>query len=233
MEKLNDLQKLLKITFRNLALIKQAFTHRSYLNEVKKPISSNERLEFLGDSILSYLVSDYLYQTFPLLPEGELTNLRSSVVKTSTLASIAKNLDLGSYLFLSRGEEESGGRNNPSLLADTFEALLGAIYLDGRISAVKSILDRFLFPLLPKIMAEKSYKDAKSMFQEFVQEVTKFSPIYKVLHEEGPDHAKRFVVGVYVGRELWGEGSGKNKHEAEQAAATAALEKWKKKEYNK
>ena len=233
MEKLNNLQKLLKINFRNLALIKQAFIHRSYLNEVKKPVSSNERLEFLGDSILSYLVSDYLYQTFPLLPEGELTNLRSSVVKTSTLANIAKSLDLGSYLFFSRGEEEGGGRNNPSLLADTFEALLGAIYLDGKISAVKSILDRFLFPLFPKIMAEKSYKDAKSMFQEFVQEVTKFSPIYKVLHEEGPDHAKKFVVGVYVGRDLWGEGSGKNKHEAEQAAASIALEKWKKREYNR
>jgi ribonuclease-3 len=189
-------------------------------------------LEFLGDSILSYLVSEYLYKKFADLPEGELTNLRSSVVKTATLASIAKSLNLGDCLFLSRGEEESGGRGNPSLLADTFEALLGAIYLDLGLSAVVAVLNKFLFPLLPKIMKEKSYKDDKSTFQELVQEVTKFSPIYKVLREEGPDHAKKFTVGVYVGNNLWGEGNGKSKHEAEQVAATSALEKWRKKDYN-
>lgn len=225
----SKLENKLEIRFNNFELINKAFTHRSYLNENKSKKESNERLEFLGDSILSYSVSSFLFDKYPNLPEGELTNLRSSVVKTSTLAQIAKDLQLGDYLLLSRGEEEGSGRKNPSLLADTFEAFLGAVFLDSGIETVIKILKITLFPLIPKIYREKSYRDAKSIFQEVVQNNTKISPIYKVIKEEGPDHAKTFTLGVYVDDGLWGVGVGKNKQEAEQVAARNALEKWSKK----
>lgn len=228
-DKLKNLAKNLEITFKNTDLIAQSFIHRSYLNETRSIRQSNERLEFLGDSILSFLVSQYLYKNYKDFTEGELTNLRSSIVKTSTLAKVAKDLGLGTQLLLSKGEEEGGGRINPSILADTFEALLGAIFLDLGLPPVEKILNKLLFPLLPKILAEKSYKDAKSIFQETVQEQTKVSPNYKVLSEKGPDHAKEFTVGVYVGNALWGTGVGKSKQEGETKAAAAALEKWSKK----
>lgn len=229
MEHILTLLKELGITAKNELLIKQAFIHRSYLNESKKNFASNERLEFLGDSILSYLVSDYLYRTFPDFPEGQLTNLRSSMVKTGTLAAIAGELHLGAHLILSRGEEEGGGRKNVSILADTFEAFLGALYIDQGFIPVKKILERFLFPKLSQIMKHKLYKDAKSSFQEAVQEEVRASPEYTVLEEKGPDHAKIFTVGVYVDKKLWGKGLGKSKQEAETAAAYRALEKWKEK----
>lgn len=228
-DKLSILAKNLGITFKNTDLIAQSFIHRSYLNETRSIKQSNERLEFLGDSILSFLVSQYLYKNYKDFTEGELTNLRSSIVKTATLAKVAKDLGLGTLLLLSKGEEEGGGRINPSILADTFEALLGAIFLDLGLTPLDKILNRLLFPLLPKILAEKSYKDAKSIFQETVQEETKISPNYKVLSQKGPDHAKEFTVGVYVGNVLWGTGIGKSKQEGEMQAAAAALEKWRKK----
>lgn len=227
--KIAALAKKLSLKFKNLKLIEQAFIHRSYLNEVKNVSQSNERLEFLGDSILSFLVSEYLFRHYPQISEGELTNLRSSIVKTTTLAQVAKELDLGMYLLLSRGEEESGGRRNTSILADTFEAFLGALFLDLGLVQVYGVVSSLLFPLLPKILAEKSYKDAKSIFQEKVQNETKISPVYKVLGAKGPDHAKEFTVGVYVGNKLWGSGVGRSKQEGETRAATAALEKWDKK----
>lgn len=226
---LEILSKKLKITFQNPTTISQAFIHRSFLNEVKTTPQSNERLEFLGDSILSFLVSEYLYTSYPDITEGELTNLRSSIVKTTTLAQVAKELDLGAFLLLSRGEEEGGGRSNPSILADTFEALLGAIYLDLGLKPVSKMLANFLFPLLSKILADKTYKDAKSLFQELVQEETKISPNYKVISEKGPDHAKEFTVGVYVGNKLYGTGVGRSKQTGETMAAKSALEKWEKK----
>lgn len=226
---LDLLSKKLAITFKNPQNIKQAFIHRSYLNEARNIISSNERLEFLGDSILSFLVSGYLFQRYPDFTEGELTNLRSSIVKTTTLASVAQELDLGQLLFLSRGEEESGGRKNPSILADTFEAFLGALYLDSGIAPANKLLQDLLFPRLTKILEEKTYKDAKSIFQELVQNETKISPLYKVLGEKGPDHAKEFTVGAFVGSTLWGKGTGKSKQEGETRAAQSALEKWGKK----
>ncbi|OGG03353.1 ribonuclease III [Candidatus Gottesmanbacteria bacterium RBG_16_37_8] len=229
MSELEDLKKQLKIKIKNENLLKLAFIHRSYLNEAKVKKESNERLEFLGDSILSFSVSKYLYLNYPKLPEGELTNLRSSVVKTQTLAIIAKELNLGHFLKLSRGEEDGGGRNNPSILADTFEALLGAVFLDSGLSAVEKILDKYLFVLFPQIFKDKTYKDSKSSFQEMVQEETKVSPVYKVVNEKGPDHAKEFTVAVFVNNNIWGEGLGKSKQEAEQKAATSAIEKWKRK----
>jgi ribonuclease III len=226
MKTLETLATALHLSFKNSELFQLAFVHRSYLNETRGQTASNERLEFLGDSILSFIVSRHLYQTYPVLAEGELTNLRSSVVKTTTLAMIAKNLHLGEYLLLSRGEEEGGGRTNPSILADVFEALLGAIVLDQGVPAAEKVIARELFPLIPIILSEKSYKDAKSSFQELVQNQTKLSPVYKVIMEEGPDHAKEFTVGVYVGNKLFGEGKGKSKQIAEQVAAARALEKW-------
>lgn len=226
MDKLDNLFKKLGLNFKRKDFIEQAFFHRSYLNENKKIKSSNERLEFLGDSVLSLIVSQYLYLKFPQFSEGELTNLRSAVVKTKTLADIARELKLGDYLFLSKGEEDGGGRENPSLLADTFEAFLGVVFIDLGLAAAKKILDKYLFTLIPKILQNKLYKDAKSLFQEIVQEETKISPQYKVLKEDGPDHAKEFTIGVYVDETLWGTGAGKNKQEGETRAAQAALEKW-------
>lgn len=228
-EKLKSLEKKFGVTFQNNILIEQAFIHRSFLNESRNILQSNERLEFLGDSILSFLVSEYLYKKYPNLSEGDLTNLRSSIVNTAALAQVAKNLCLGELLLLSRGEEDSGGRNNPSILADTFEALLGAVFLDLGIMSVNKILSDSLFPLLTKILADKSYKDSKSIFQELVQEKTKMSPVYKVVSEKGPDHAKEFTVGTYVGRTLLGTGIGRSKQEGEMKAAQSALEKWEKK----
>lgn len=228
-KKIETLQKKIGITFKNISHIDQAFIHRSSLNESKKSHESNERLEFLGDSILSFLVSSHLYGTYPNFSEGELTNLRSSIVKTKTLADLSATLDLGALLYLSRGEEEGGGRKNTSLLADTFEALLGAIFIDQGIAPVEKILETHLFSLLPKILEERTYKDAKSEFQELVQDTTRISPLYKVLEEEGPDHLKEFTIGVYVGTTLWGKGKGKSKQEAEMTAAEKALEKWRKK----
>src|SRR3989338_1898413 len=227
MDELSPLIKNLDIKTNNPQLINQAFIHRSYLNEFKTVKGSNERLEFLGDSILSYLVSRHLYLQYPYLPEGDLTNLRSSVVKTQTLALIADSLNLGLYLKLSHGEIEGGGRKNKSILADTFEAFLGAVLLDSGLDTVEKILIKYLYPLIPVIFNDKSYKDAKSSFQEMVQEKIKFSPLYKVMTEKGPDHSKEFTIAVFVRNEIWGKGHGKNKQEAEQHAARQAIEKWK------
>ncbi len=229
MGKYSDLLNQLNIKFAHEELLIRAFNHRSYLNETKNKIESNERLEFLGDTVLSFIVSDFLFNTYPKFSEGYLTNLRSSLVKTTTLAKIAQNLNLGTYLKLSKGEEESGGRKNSSLLADTFEALIGAIFLDLGLKTTKVIIEKLIFPMVPMIIKDKSYKDAKSTYQEIVQETTKNSPLYQVMKETGPDHAKEFTVGVYVNSKLWGTGVGRNKQEAEQSAATNALENWNKK----
>lgn|SRR3989338_6309766 len=231
MSNLSILSEKVGVEFKNESFIEHAFVHRSYLNESKKFSESNERLEFLGDSILSFLTSTFLYRKFPDEPEGQLTNLRSSIVKTTTLFHVATVLSLGDYLLLSKGEEDGGGRKNQSILADTFEAFLGAVYLDSGIRAAEKILVTYLFPLIDRVLKEKLYKDSKSSFQELVQENSRVSPLYRVLKEIGPDHAKEFSVGVYVENTLWGEGSGKSKQDAEQNAALSALEKWEKKKY--
>lgn len=220
----DDLQKTINIQFKDLNLLTAAFIHRSYLNEARHIKESNERLEFLGDSVLSFLTSEYLYKTYPDYPEGTLTNIRSSLVKTKSLADIATRLDLGDLLFLSRGEEDSGGRKNTSLLADTFEALLGAIYLDQGIEAAGSYLATFLFPNAGEIVAKKTYIDYKSLLQEIIQEKSRISPTYRVTKSEGPDHAKTFWVEAVVGEKILGQGVGKSKQQAEQAAASDALE---------
>ncbi len=208
----------------NKKLLELAFTHRSYLNESKEPIESNERLEFLGDSILSFVVSEHLYANYPDFNEGILTNLRSLLVNTKSLALAAKNLDFGSLLRLSKGEEESKGRENDSLLANSFEAFIGALYLDQGIEPVKLFIANTLFPLIQDYVEKKAFKDPKSLLQEYVQARKQNSPVYKVIHEEGPPHAKTFTIGAFVQDNKIGEGVGKSKQEAEEQAAKQALE---------
>ena len=223
---LTELQQSIGVTFTNETVLKQAFVHRSYLNESKEFRESNERLEFLGDAVLSFITSDYLYTTYPQFPEGILTNIRSTLVKTKSLATVAANLHLGELLLLSRGEESSGGRLNESLLADCFEALLGTIFLDQGIDGARTFLLTFLLPKSEEIIRTKSYVDYKSELQERVQEQTKVSPIYRVVKSEGPDHDKTFWVEVLQGDTKLGQGTGKSKQEAEQQAASNALEKY-------
>lgn len=226
--KFQEIEKKLDVKFNSLSLLEEGLTHRSYLNEAKDTPHSNERLEFLGDSILSFIVSSHLFTLYPTRPEGELTNFRSAVVKTQTLAQVAQELGLGEYLRLSRGEEEGGGRKNISLLADTFEAIVGAIYMDQGLEKAKQFVAGHLFSKIEEIVASRSYIDFKSELQERVQEKYRVSPSYKVMKEEGPDHAKTFYVGVYVDGQEEGVGQGKSKQEAEQEAASIALEKWRK-----
>jgi ribonuclease-3 len=221
----DDLQKSIGIQFTNLDLLKQAFVHRSHLNEARQIKNSNERLEFLGDAVLSFCTSRFLYETYPDYPEGILTNVRSSLVKTTTLSDIAKSLKLGDLLFLSHGEEASGGRTNQSLLADVFEAFLGAMFLDQGIDVCRRYLETYLFPRAAGIVANKAYVDYKSYLQEIIQQDTRVSPTYTVTKSEGPDHARTFWVEARSGSTILGTGSGKSKQEAEQEAAMAALEK--------
>ncbi|MBA3724513.1 MAG: ribonuclease III [Candidatus Levybacteria bacterium] len=211
--------------FNNQKLFQQAFIHRSYLNEAKEPLESNERLEFLGDSILSFVVSQHLYITYPQFDEGILTNLRSLVVNTKSLAKTAKELQFGDHLMLSRGEEDSKGRENESILANTFEAVIGAMFMDQGIESVKTFLHAVLIPDIEIYVQKKVFKDPKSLLQEYVQSKKQNSPMYKVIHEEGPAHAKLFTIGVFVENVLTGEGRGKSKQEAEERAAEKALEK--------
>ena len=209
---------------KNKKLFDQAFTHRSYLNEVKEKISSNERLEFLGDSIISFVISSYLFSKFPQFNEGILTNIRSLLVNTKSLAEIARNLDIGKHLKLSKGEEDSKGRENQSLLADGFEAFVGSLFLDSGIEKTEEFIIEIFGPMAQDLSKGKSFKDPKSLLQEYIQGKKQNSPLYKVLKEIGPAHAKIFVVGVYVGNSMLGKGEGKSKQDAEENAAQQALD---------
>ncbi len=222
---LEDIEHTIGVVFHDKALLRQAFAHRSYLNESRDIKESNERLEFLGDSILSFLTSHFLYETFPQYPEGTLTNIRSSLVKTKSLSEVAQTLKLGELLLLSHGEEESGGRTNPSLLADTFEALLGAIFIDQGIETAKKFVETFVFPKTQSIIDNKMYIDYKSLLQEIIQDQSKISPTYHVVKSQGPDHAKTFWVQAHAEEVVLGSGMGKSKQEAEQSAAANSLEK--------
>lgn len=217
----------INLHFNNLEILRQAFIHRSYLNEVKEELESNERFEFLGDSILSFIVSTYLFKLRVSDAEGDLTNLRSYIVKTKSLAEAAQNLHLGDYLLLSKGEETSGGRTNPQLLANTFEALIGAIFLDKGLDAAKDFTQKHLLPLFAGEILSGPPKDAKSQLQEEVQLRYKQSPFYKVLKTYGPDHAKKFLVGVMAEGKIVGQGEGGSKQEAEEEAASQALKQLK------
>ena len=224
-EKLVSLQKLLNISFKNPKILEQAFYHRSYLNEVKQNIESNERLEFLGDSVLSLVVSKFLFSIRNKDAEGELTNLRAFIVKTKSLAQAARRLDLGKYLLFSKGEELGGGRDNPQLLANTYEALLGAVYLDKGLEVVQVVIKQTLLDLFSSELKSGPPKDAKSSLQEITQEQFKKSPVYKILGTKGPDHAKQFVVAVYIKGKEYGKGKGGSKQIAEEQAASEALQR--------
>lgn len=200
-----------------------AFTHRSFLNESKKAAQSNERLEFLGDSVLSLIISSFLFDSRPADAEGDLTNLRSFIVKTQSLAKASRSLNLGKFLKLSKGEEMSGGRENTQLLANTFEALLGAIYLDQGFEEAKKFVEKYLLPFFEEELQSGPPKDAKSLLQEITQTKTKQSPKYRILQTFGPDHAKEFKVGVFLLDKKIGEGTGSSKQVAEEQAAVEAL----------
>lgn len=226
MKNYQNLEKKLGVKFKNSQLFNQALVHRSYLNEASnKNLVSNERLEFLGDVVLSFIVSEWLYQVFPDYPEGKLTNLRSNLVKTETLAEIANKSQVGEYLLLSKGEKESSGQKNPALLANTLEAIIGAVFLDQGLQATKKLVKKNLQPLLESLIKAGEFKDYKSILQEKIQAKTRQTPVYKIIKELGPDHAKIFTVGVYSQGKLLAVTKGKNKQEAEEKAAHAALEK--------
>lgn len=226
MANIDQLEKILNCQFKDKNLILQALVHRSYLNENPKfKLDSNERLEFLGDAVLEFITSLLLYQQLPDYSEGNLTNVRSCLVRTEALAEIARKLNLGDYLLLSRGEEELGGRSNATLLANSFEALTGAIFLDQGIEKVKEFLNGILLPVLKQTIQRKRFKDFKSLFQELIQSQEKITPQYTVLKEIGPDHNKIFTVGLWVGKKLWAKGTGKSKLEAEEKAAEIAFKK--------
>ena len=209
----------------NQKLLTIALTHRSYLNEHKTVKEHNERLEFLGDAVLELVTSQYIFEKYPDKPEGEMTALRSALVRTTTLAEVAEKLKLGDQLRLSRGEAASGGRENRALLANTFEAVLGALYLDQDLTAVREFLTTWLFPELATIVTKELYRDYKSTLQEEVQAEGQPSPVYEVVSEVGPDHDKQFTIRVMVGTRELAAGSGKSKQAGQQEAARRALEK--------
>ena len=221
-----EIEKTIGIAFKDKKWLKQAFTHRSYLNEEREGERvSNERLEFLGDAILEFWISEKLFKLFPDYPEGKLTNLRSRLVCTSSLAKISRQLNLGNFLLLSRGEEKENGRENPSLLANTLEALIGAIYQDQGLKKTAIFLEKQLGEEIKKTARQSLLKDYKSYLQEVIQEKEKITPTYKLLKSSGPAHKKEFVFAAMAGKKKIGEGRGASKQEAQQQAAQQALEK--------
>lgn len=228
---LEKLSKKLDVKFNSLDLIKTAVTHRSYLNEHRSyKLEHNERLEFLGDAVLELVVTEYLYKNYKN-PEGELTNWRAALVNGEMLAKISKNLGVEEFLLMSRGEAKDTGRARQYLLANAFEAIVGAIYLDqgeNGYEAARKFISENVITELPEILEKKSYQDPKSRFQEESQDKVGVTPSYRVISESGPDHDKKFVVGVYLGDELVAKGEGQSKQEAQRKAAEKGLEvkKW-------
>ena len=221
---LDQLQKQLGVNFTNPELLRQALVHRSYINEHPDfELDHNERLEFLGDAVLEVVVTEYLYRTYPN-PEGELTNWRASLVNGTNLALIAQQLDIEPHLYLSRGEaRDSNSKARQYILANAMEAVIGAIYLDRGIEAATTFITSCILSGLQKILDQKLYIDAKSLFQEKAQDVLGITPTYKVLSAVGPDHAKTFEIGIYLDRELVATGTGSSKQEAQTDAARAGL----------
>jgi len=219
---MKEFAKLIDVEFNDIDLLERALTHRSYLNEHPEKAEHNERLEFLGDAVIELVVTEYLYKNYPN-PEGELTNWRSAIVRGEVLSEVAKEIHVGDYILLSKGEEKSGGRERNLIMANAFEAIVGAIYIDGGYEVAKKYIDKHLISMLPEVIEKKLYIDPKSNLQEITQEKLGVTPQYKVVSEEGPDHAKDFTVGVYAADKLLGKGVGPSKQKAEQAAASEAL----------
>jgi ribonuclease-3 len=225
---IKDLEKKLGIKFNDISLLKRALTHRSYLNENRDVEKNNERLEFLGDAVLELIISEHLYTKYPKRPEGDLTSFRSAIVRTESLADASRELEYGKYLYMSKGEEETGGRDKDYILANTFEAVLGAIYLDQGYSKCKDLVNKILISKIPNIVKNRLDIDSKTKIQEIAQAKYKKTPTYSVLKEYGPDHNKKFVVGVKIGNKIIGKGKGDSKQKAEEAAAQKGLKYIKK-----
>ncbi len=212
------------VSFENLKMLEQAFVHRSYINENgKSGLEHNERLEFLGDAVLELSVTDFLFRKFKNKTEGELTAHRAALVNAVTLSEVALNLDMNEYLFLSKGEAKDTGRARQNILADAFEAVIGAIYLEHGYAEADNFIKKFLLSQTEEVVKRGLLKDAKSKAQEKSQEIYGVTPKYKVLKEVGPDHDKKFLVAIYFGSEQVASGEGKSKQEAEQVAAQEAI----------
>ncbi|MFA5744883.1 MAG: ribonuclease III [Candidatus Paceibacterota bacterium] len=218
--------KQLGVSFNDINLLIEALTHRSYLNEHRDYAGShNERLEFLGDAVLELAATDFLFKKFPAKPEGDLTSYRAALVNTVSLAESAQAIGINDYLLLSKGEAKDIGRARDVILADAFEAIIGAIYLDAGYAGAEAFIAKNLYTKIDEVIAKRSYQDAKSRFQEASQEKRSMTPRYETLSEEGPDHAKLFTVGVFIDTKEIARGEGQSKQEAEQSAAEAGLKK--------
>jgi ribonuclease-3 len=227
-KKLRKFCEIIKVKFHDLEFLKIALTHRSYLNEYRKgSIQHNERLEFLGDATLELLVSKHLYDKYPSRAEGDLTSFRAATVRTESLAEEALKLSVGEFIYMSKGEASTGGRKRPYILANTFEAIIGALYLDSGLRMTEKFLKHALFYKIPKIVENRLDIDNKSKLQEISQEILRETPTYEIVKSVGPDHAKRFTARVIIKKKAFGHGRGKSKREAEQEAASNALEDWK------
>lgn len=225
MKDFSTFEKKLDLKFKNKDLLTQAFVHRSYLNE--NPgfnLDQNERLEFLGDAVLELIVTEELYKRYPEKSEGELTNWRASLVNAKMLTSVAEELNFNDFLLLSKGEMKELGKARQYILANTFEALIGSIYLDSGYEPAEKFIKKYLIVKLSDIIKNGSYRDAKSQFQEEAQDRVSITPVYKVIKEWGPDHQKNFTVGVFLAEELVANGEGSSKQEAEESAAKQGLE---------
>lgn len=220
-----NFEKRIGIAFEKRALLEQAFTHRSYINENKEIADEhNERLEFLGDAVLELVITDFLYKKYPKADEGDLTAYRSALVNATTCAQVAADLGVNDFLLLSRGEaKDAAGRARQFILANTLEAIIGAIFLDQGFDTAKKFILKHISPLIDDIVKKGGWVDSKSLFQERAQEASGQTPVYRTIKETGPDHDKKFTVGVYLGTELVSTGEGKSKQDAEQIAAEKAL----------
>lgn len=224
-ESAHSLAERLNLRFNNLTLLSRALTHRSYINENPDALEDNERLEFLGDAVLDFLVGAWLYHRYPEMAEGQLTRMRSALVGTRQLASFARTVDLGLALRLGRGEDEAGGRKRPTLLCATFEAVVGALFVDSGFEAVREFVEPMLEPVAQKIIEQRDDLDPKSSLQEWAQANGKGVPLYRQLNVEGPDHERTYTFEVLLDGEAFAVGQGTSKQSAGKAAAAAALRK--------
>ncbi len=225
MSNFSNFEEQIGVDFKNKDLLKQAFVHRSYLNENRDfPLGHNERLEFLGDAVLELVITDYLFVKYPEKPEGEMTSLRSSLVNSNTLFSVGQTLKINDFLLLSRGEAKDTGRARQYILANTMEAIIGAIYIDQGYESAKKFIYDYISPYLDKVIELGSWIDSKSLFQEKAQEHAGITPAYRTIKEVGPDHGKHFTVGVYLKNDLVAQGDGESKQDAEQVAARNGLD---------
>jgi len=221
-----DIQKIIGVEFKNQLLLKEALTHRSFLNENENwPVFHNERMEFLGDAVLELVVTKFLFEKFPDDDEGKLTSVRSALVDHNMLSNVAETIKLDDFIYLSKGEAKADKRSREAIISNAVEAIIGAIYLGQGYEEAKGFIKQFILSQLDKIMEAELYRDSKSLLQELVQEKMNKTPHYEVIKETGPDHRKKFTVGVYFGEELIIEGDGDSKQDAERASAENALDK--------